>query len=151
MHISVLEESVHDAQCVVATQLQQESSVIINVSITMSANHILQYTGIVPNMSIEVSQSIVDLLVLTLYRHHYFPLRIPGTMHLNLDVYLYRTRGEWRCLTTSTQTPSQWDPFINTVWQLRVKDVHPLQPGYTSLAQRRSRTVSTHRPTAQQC
>jgi len=56
VHIYVLEESVHDAQCVVTTQLQQESSVIINVSITMSANHILPYTSIVSNMCIEVSQ-----------------------------------------------------------------------------------------------
>jgi len=41
--ISVLEESVYDEQCVVAAQLQQESSVIINVSITMSGNHTRAY------------------------------------------------------------------------------------------------------------
>ena len=39
VHISVLEGSVHDAQCVVTTQLQQESSITIYISINMSVNH----------------------------------------------------------------------------------------------------------------
>ena len=39
VHISVLEQSVHDAQCAVIGQLHQESSVIIDVSIIMSADH----------------------------------------------------------------------------------------------------------------
>jgi len=39
VHISVLEESVHDAQCVVRAQLQLDYSVIIEVTITMPANH----------------------------------------------------------------------------------------------------------------
>jgi len=39
VYISVLEESVDDTQCVVTAQLQQESSDIINVDITMSVSH----------------------------------------------------------------------------------------------------------------
>jgi len=38
-------------------QLQQASSLIIIVSITMSANHNLTYTDIVSNVSIQVSQN----------------------------------------------------------------------------------------------
>ena len=56
VHISVLEGSVHDAQCVATTQLQQDSSVIISFTITMPANHTLPLPSIVPNVCIEVSQ-----------------------------------------------------------------------------------------------
>jgi len=49
--------NVLDAQSVVTPQLQQESSVFINVSNAMSANHTSPYTGIVPKMSIEVTQN----------------------------------------------------------------------------------------------
>jgi len=38
-------------------QLQQASPLIIIVSITMSANRTLPYTGIVSNVSIQVSQN----------------------------------------------------------------------------------------------
>jgi len=38
-------------------QLQQASSLIIIVSVTMSANHTLPYTDIVSNVSIRVSQN----------------------------------------------------------------------------------------------
>jgi len=50
----------------VATQLQQESSVIINFNITMSGIHTLPYHDIVPNMSIEVSQKDRGFVILTL-------------------------------------------------------------------------------------
>jgi len=53
----VLEQSVHDAQCVVTARLQQDSSVIINVDITVSTNHTPPCPGIVPNVGIEVSQT----------------------------------------------------------------------------------------------
>ena len=39
VHIFMLEGSVHDAQCVVTAQLQQEASIIIYMCIAMSANH----------------------------------------------------------------------------------------------------------------
>jgi len=51
--ISVLEESVHDAQCVVTAQ---EPSTIINVSIIMLTNHTIQYSNIVLNVCTEVTQ-----------------------------------------------------------------------------------------------
>jgi len=54
----VSEEGVHDAQCVVIAQLQLASSVIIIVSITMSADHTLPYPGIVPSVCIDVSQKV---------------------------------------------------------------------------------------------
>jgi len=57
MQISVLgEESVHEALCVATAQLQQESSDIIRVSITILANHSLPYHSIFPNLCIQVSQ-----------------------------------------------------------------------------------------------
>jgi len=66
--ISELEESVHDAQCVVTAQLQQESSVTINFSITMSVNHTLPQSCVVPTCALESPKRIVDWLVLTLRR-----------------------------------------------------------------------------------
>jgi len=56
VHISMLQESAHDVQCVVAAQLQQELFVVTDVGITMSIDHIPPYPGIVPNMCIEVPQ-----------------------------------------------------------------------------------------------
>jgi len=46
VHISVLEESIHDSQWVVTTQLEQEPSVIIYISITMLTNHTLPFLSI---------------------------------------------------------------------------------------------------------
>ena len=55
--ISVLENSVRDAQCVVTAQLQQELFVVIYVIINMSANHPFHaLTSFSPNVCIEVSQ-----------------------------------------------------------------------------------------------
>jgi len=45
-HISRLEESVHDVECDVTAQLQQELPVVITVTITMSAEHIRPYPSI---------------------------------------------------------------------------------------------------------
>jgi len=42
----MLQESVHDVECDVAAQLQQELPVVITVTITMSAEHIHPYPGI---------------------------------------------------------------------------------------------------------
>jgi len=56
VHISLLDESVHVAQCVVTAQMQKDTLVVIYVSITMSANHTLAYSDIVPNVCIHVSQ-----------------------------------------------------------------------------------------------
>jgi len=50
MQISVLDETVHDAQRVVTAQLQQESSIIIYFSITTFANHTLHKPGIISNL-----------------------------------------------------------------------------------------------------
>jgi len=50
MQISVLDETVHDAQRVVTAQLQQESSIIIYLSITTFANHTLHKPGIISNL-----------------------------------------------------------------------------------------------------
>jgi len=45
LHISVLEESVHDSQCVVAAELREAFSVIfIDVSTTVFANHAPSYS-----------------------------------------------------------------------------------------------------------
>jgi len=52
MHIFVLEESVHDAQCVV-TALAPRYHLL---SKTMLPNHALPYSRIVPNVCVEVSQ-----------------------------------------------------------------------------------------------
>ena len=56
VHIPILEESVHDAQCVVTAQLQLQPSVAINISITMLVNHTATHPRIVPKVCIEVSQ-----------------------------------------------------------------------------------------------
>jgi len=66
VHITVLEESVHDAQCTLTAQLEQESSV--NVSITMLVDHTTPYHDVVPNVCIEVTKRIVDSIALTLRR-----------------------------------------------------------------------------------
>jgi len=68
VHISVLEESVHDIQCVVGTQLHQEPSVVIYVSITMLTNHALPHPGIVPNACIKVSRRILDSFTIIVRR-----------------------------------------------------------------------------------
>ena len=53
---SLLEKSVHYAQCVITAQLQQEISVITYVSITTSANRTLPYPSVVSNVCIKISQ-----------------------------------------------------------------------------------------------
>ena len=60
VEISVLDESVHGAQCVVTAQFRQEPSIIISVNITMFANHTLPYYSIVPYMCIKISQKYLD-------------------------------------------------------------------------------------------
>jgi len=50
--ISVLEKSVHDAQCVITAQLQHKPSVIIYVSTTMLANHTILFFSVVSNACI---------------------------------------------------------------------------------------------------
>jgi len=52
----MLDESVHDAYCVVTAQSQQGPSVVTYVSITMLANHTFLCPSIVSNVCIEVSQ-----------------------------------------------------------------------------------------------
>ena len=65
VHVFMLEKSVYYVQCVVTVELQQESSVIINVSINISAN-----------------RTLVNSLVLTLHRASLIPPTISDTVHL---------------------------------------------------------------------
>jgi len=84
VHILVLEESVHDAQCVVTTELEQERSFIIYISITMLANHTLPYTSIVPSTAcIEVPRRTVDSLSLPHSRASLVSSTNSGTVHLS--------------------------------------------------------------------
>ena len=57
IHVSVLDDSVHDVLSVVTAQLQQEPSLIIYVTISIFANHTLSYLIIVTDMCIEVSET----------------------------------------------------------------------------------------------
>ena len=66
MHICVLEESVQDSQSVDAAQLQKDSSVIINVSITVSQITTLHTRALFPTSALKFPKRIVDSLVLTL-------------------------------------------------------------------------------------
>jgi len=107
VHISAFEkESVHDEQCVVTTQLQQEPSVIINVSITMSAYHTIPYTGVVPNMSIEVFRTDCGLVSLTCLRASLISSRNSRYSALSLGCVLSSNRGSNLTTSTSTCTPS---------------------------------------------
>ena len=151
-YLCVLEESVHDAQFVVTAQLQQESSLIINVSITMSPNHTLPYctSASFPTRGLKSPKRIAHLLVLTLRR----------TQLISSTNFRYSALefGPYACI----KHRDRLNNFNLNMHTLLVGSIHqhsslaeglqeyPLKPGQTVLAQRRNRRDSTHRP-AQQC
>jgi len=92
--------------------------------------------------------NILDLLVLTLRRAS--PISSTNSWYYALEPCAYikhRERsGNFNMHTLpSMESTHQHSPPAEDI------QAYPLQPGYTLLAQRRSRRVSTHRPTAQQC
>jgi len=68
VQISVLEESVHGAQCVVRALPQLDASGIINFYITMFTNHILLTPASFPTCVLKSSKRIGDSIDLNLRR-----------------------------------------------------------------------------------
>jgi len=139
----------HTAQFVGTTQLQQEPSVITNVSITMSVDHTPLYPSILSNVCVEVSQRTVDSLALTLQK--------ASLISSTNSRYSALEFGPYNCCKRS-ECPNSFNLNVHilpasrihssTVCQLRVcKNTPP--PAWEKLAQRRSSRVSTHRPAQQ--
>jgi len=144
---SLLEQTVHDAQCVVAVHLLQEPSIVIFVCITTLDNHTPPYSDIVLNVCIEKDRGFVTF---NLRRASLvFSTRILGTVYLSLR--RMPVLNTWRGLATPTCTTFL---LVGSIHQQNLSAeglrVSSLQPWETLLFQPRNRTVSTNRP-AQQC
>jgi len=120
----------HTAQFVGTTQLQQEPSVITNVSITMSVDHTPLYPSILSNVCVEVSQRTVDSLALTLQK--------ASLISSTNSRYSALEFGPYNCCKRS-ECPNSFNLNVHilpasrihssTVCQLRVCKNTPPQPG----------------------
>jgi len=81
----------------------------------------IPYPSIFPNMLTEVSQKIVDSLTLTLRRASInFSTNSGYSLLADAAVHLYQTqRAAQQLQLQHVRTSTSWDPFINTVCQLR--------------------------------